>query len=349
MKRFFIFSGFILCLVSFRQDHQHELWPIPELKLFPSLPDNFKVPTKAQVKLGRFLFYDPILSADSTFSCSSCHQQEYAFADGEMRFSRGISGKLMSRNTPPLFNLIWYPSFFWDGRAESLAEQALHPVRHPDEMNLNWTLAEKKVLRSKRYQELFNEAYGDLPIDSNLICQALAAFQSVLFSQNSKYDKVLRGEAYFSALEYQGFQIANLQSKGDCQQCHSTDANALATNLSFSNNGLNAALHSAAYPDSGKGRSNGLDQSGWFKVPSLRNLLFTAPYMHDGRFKTLEELIDFYSESVQEPYNIDSKMQYAHRGGVHLSSQEKKALLAFLKTLTDSSFIRDTSFANPYN
>lgn len=336
-------------LLSFRQDSPlNETWPKPELKLFPNFPEDFELPTKAEVQLGRYLFYDPILSADSTFSCSSCHQQEYAFADGDMRFSRGIKGRLLQRNTPALFNLIWYPSFFWDGRAKSLEDQAFHPLRHPEEMNLSWSEAEKRISRSTFYPELFARAYGSQAIDSNLIVKSLAAFQSILFSQNSKYDKVLRGEAYFSALEYQGFQIANLQNKGDCQQCHSTDAHALGTNLIFSNNGLDAALKSTDYSDTGLGYSSGTDRNGWFKVPSLRNLVFTAPYMHDGRFETLEELIEFYSEGVQESYNIDSKMQHAHQGGARLNSQEKKALLAFLKTLTDSSFISDSRYSNPF-
>lgn len=336
-------------LFAFRQDGGNlATWPIPELKLFPPLPKGFKAPSKAEVYLGRRLFYDPILSADSSFSCNSCHKQEFAFSDGPKSFSTGIKGDKLRRNTPALFNLIWYPSFFWDGRANSLAEQALHPVRHPKEMNLSWLEAEERILASTNYVAQFKRVYGDVKIDSNLICRSLAAFQSILLSQNSKYDRVLRGEDYFSAEEYQGFQIANLQNKGDCMHCHPTDANALGTTGAFSNNGLNLALSSRDYADTGRAQISGRDQYGWFKIPSLRNLVFSAPYMHDGRFKTLEEVVDFYSDGVQNAYNIDSKMQYAHRGGVKLSPNEKKALVAFLKTLSDSSFTVDTNYRNPY-
>jgi len=342
--------GFTLfSIFAFRQDEgEPKKWKMPRLHLFPALPADYSVPSEAKVELGRYLFYDPILSADSTFSCSSCHQQEYAFSDGNMRYSLGILGTELDRNTPPLFNLAWYEAFFWDGRASSIAHQALSPVPNPIEMGLPWPDAVKRLQRSSFYTALFNKAYGRPLIDSSQITDALAAFQSIIFSQDSKYDRVLRYEDYFSPLEYEGFQIANLQDRGDCLQCHITDAHALGTRGGFSNNGLENASQAEEYSDPGLGQKPNGDFNGWFKIPSLRNLAFTAPYMHDGRFETLDEVLDFYSEGVLQPYNLDTKMQHAHQGGVQLSEHEKKALKAFLLTLTDSVLVRNPDYANPF-
>ncbi len=336
-------------VLAFRIDKsQGQRWRIPPLKFFPPLPKNFTAPTISEVELGRFLFYDPILSRDSSFSCASCHHLESAFADGDMRFSLGIQGEPLERNTPPLFNLIWYQSFFWDGRAETLQEQAFFPVRNHLEMALDWNEAESRINSSGFYAKLFEEAYPGKKIDSNLIAQALADFQSVLFSQDSKYDRVLRGEDYFTAKEYLGYTLVNLQDKGDCLQCHPTDAHALGTTGDFSNNGLENAQKAEDYFDPGQEFYRGIDRRGWFKIPSLRNLGFTAPYMHDGRFESLEEVLDFYSDGVQKAYNIDSKMQHAHKGGARLDSLEKDAILAFLNTLNDSVFISNPAFSNPF-
>lgn len=215
-------------------------------------------------------------------------------------------------------------------------------------MDFSWTKAAERIRSSALYQRLFSQAYPDQNIDSTTISKALAAFQSILFSQDSKYDRVLRGEDYFNSEEYLGYTLMNLQNKGDCLQCHPTDKNALGTTGDFANNGLDLALKASDYPDIGQGAGDGKDHSGWFKVPSLRNLGFTAPYMHDGRFNSLEEVIDFYSEGLQLSYNADSKLQYAHKGGVRLDSIEKRAIIAFLKTLNDSSFIQNEAFSNPF-
>ncbi|WP_421753786.1 cytochrome-c peroxidase [Croceimicrobium sp.] len=340
----------MLSLIAFKADRtKSESWPLPELYFFPPLPAEFKVPSKAQVELGRYLFYDPILSANSKVSCATCHKQEFAFADRGKRFSLGVAGQKLDRNSPGLFNLIWQQSFFWDGRASSLQEQAFFPVRHSLEMNLKWSEAENRIRQSALYPALFELAYPGKEIDSSLICQALADFQSILFSQDSKYDRVLRGEDHFTALEYQGYTLVNLQDKGDCMQCHITDAHALGTTGDFSNNGLDSAQGPMDYVDKGQIEFRGQDRNGWFKIPSLRNVALTAPYMHDGRFETLEEVIDFYSEGLAKPYNVDSKLQHAHKGGVHLTNQEKKAILAFLHTLSDSVFIQNPAYSNPFS
>lgn len=349
MRKFLIASLLVAVVFGFKVSIDgSEPWPKPELRFFPAFPKHFTMPTRAQVDLGRYLFYDPILSADSAFSCSSCHNPKQAFSDAGEAFSTGISGEMLTRNTPALFNLIWNESFFWDGRSASLSAQALHPVRDPNEMGLSWTQAEKRIRASAFYGPLFRKAYPDRSVDSLSITAALAAFQSILFSQDSKYDRVLRGEDYFSPQEYLGYTLVNLQNKGDCLQCHPTDPHALGTTGKFANNGLENAQSASDYPDSGRGLEGPRDRNGWFKVPSLRNLAFSAPYMHDGRFETLEEVLDFYSEGLQEPYNADSKLQHAHKGGARLTKAEKEAILAFLSTLNDSVFIDNPLYANPF-
>ncbi len=325
-------------------------YQFPELKFFPEMPVPDENPVTVEgVELGRYLFYDPILSRDYSFSCSSCHKQETAFCDSPKAFSEGIDGKSMARNTMPLFNLAWYPELFWDGRAVSIEDQVFHPVSANNEMDMDWIIAAKRIKESEFYQPKFKAAFGEMKIDSILISKAIAQFERTLISNNSKYDKVIRRETVLTQEEYEGFNLINDQSKGNCLHCHTTDSDALGTTAKFSNNGLDAAFDPNAYTDKGKGGITGqAEDYGRFKIPSLRNLAFTAPYMHDGRFETLEEVLDFYSEGVNVSFNIDSKMGSAHRGGVHLTKGEKQKIIAFLITMSDSSFIKNPDFGNPF-
>ena len=336
-------------VISFKVVKQPTPYKLPELKLFPTMLATDNPPTVEGAELGRFLFYDPILSKDKTFSCASCHRQEAAFSDSPNRFSKGIDGDLMTRNTMPLFNLAWYPALFWDGKASSIEEQVFHPVRAHDEMNLDWTTAIKRIKQSDFYRSKFQTAFGNLAIDSLLIAKAIGQFERTLISNNSKYDQVLRGEAYFTPDEYEGFVLMNDQTKGDCLHCHTTDADALGTTAKFSNNGLEAAFKPDDYLDKGKAKVTGQTKDiGQFRIPSLRNVFVTAPYMHDGRFQTLEKVVSFYSEGVNNSYNIDSKMEFAHQGGVKLTKDEKDKIIAFLKTLTDSTFLTNSNYGNPF-
>jgi len=249
----------------------------------------------------------------------------------------------------PLFNLAWYPAFFWDGRAATLEEQVFEPVSHPDEMNLAWREALVRLSTDTFYRKQFQAVFGPGQIDSTHVAKALGQFLRTLLSYQSKYDRVLAGEAYFTPQEFRGFVLANEMDKGDCLQCHTTDSDALGTNRNFSNNGLTLAVIPEDYPDAGRGGVTGIAADfGKFKTPSLRNLAFTAPYMHDGRFQTLEALLDFYSEGVQAGVNTDSRMSMAHQGGVRLTAEEKADLLAFLRTLSDSAFVRNPAFSNPF-
>ena len=337
-------------LLGFLYKSETTPYPFPELPLFPEMPVAKHNPVTIEgALLGRYLFYDPILSSDSTISCASCHKQQYAFSDAPNPFSTGRNGVLMRRNTMPLFNLAWYPAFFWDGRAADLEEQVFHPVRAYDEMNLDWEIASKRLKQNSFYTPLFKQAFGTTKIDSTHISNAIAQFMRTLLSYQSKYDRVLAGQEYLSPDEYAGFVLMNDQSKGDCLHCHSTDGSVLGTDLRFSNNGLDAISNPFSYSDPGRGAITGKTSDyGTFIIPSLRNVVLTGPYMHDGRFSTLEDVLDFYSEGIQMSVNIDSKMQYAHQGGVNLTHLEKQQIIAFLHTLTDSTFISNPEFSNPF-
>lgn len=343
------FVSLMIC-AGFGKRFVAEAYRFPKLTYFPAMPASGQNPVSIPgVDLGRHLFYDPILSADSSLSCASCHKQQYAFSDAPNTFSKGHREQLLERNTLPLFNLAWYPSLFWDGRAVSVEEQVFHPVRAHNEMNLNWTTAVARIGNSSFYKSKFKAAFGSAHVDSMKIAYAIAQFERTLLSYRSRYDIVLSGKDYLTKEEYEGFELANDMTKGDCLHCHSTDADPLGTTLGFSNNGLDANRELRDFKDKGRGGITGNTQDyGKFKIPSLRNVTLTAPYMHDGRFTTLEQVMDFYSEGVQPGLNVDSKMGMAHGHGVHLTAEEKRKIILFLNTLTDSSFITDPAFSNPF-
>ncbi|UTW61492.1 cytochrome-c peroxidase [bacterium SCSIO 12741] len=322
----------------------------PELEFFPEMPHSSINPvTEEGVELGRYLFYDPILSRDKTFSCGSCHRQEVAFSDAPNALSKGIDGELMKRNTPPLFNLAWHPGLFWDGRAESLESQVWEPVRSHAEMDLDWSTAAERIQASSFYRPLFVQAFGNRPIDSVTIALAIAQFERTLLSNNSKYDRVLRGEDHFTQDEIEGFLNVNDQSMGNCLHCHVTDRHALGTTAEFTNNGLIPGEVASDYTDPGRFTVTGdTTDLGKFKIPTLRNIMVTAPYMHDGRFKTMREVLDFYSEDVHSTSHTDPKMVDAHRGGRHFTEEEKDQIIAFLNTLTDEQLLTNPAFSDPF-
>lgn len=344
---------FIFCILSIVAfvDNRPTPYVFPDLPTFPEMPVSAQNPvTKEGVQLGRDLFYDPVLSRDSTMSCSSCHQQKYAFSDAPKAFSLGANGVVLKRNTMPLFNLAWYPSFFWDGRATSLEQQVLFPVKAHEEMDLDWSTAAKRIARNTFYRRQFRNLYGALPVDSTQITYAIAQFLRTLISYQSKYDRVYMRQATFTEEEYNGFELMNDMTRGDCLHCHTTDGDALGTTAKFSNNGLDNVLNAKDYLDAGLGKTTKkLTDNGKFKIPSLRNIALTAPYMHDGRFKTLEEVLDFYSEGVHFCANIDSKMEFARMGGAKLTIKEKKNIITFLHTFTDSVFISNSAYSNPFH
>ena len=299
--------------------------------------------TEEGVELGRYLFYDPILSKNQNVSCASCHKQEYAFSDPD-QFSLGTHGGLTGFHSMPLFNIGWMDQFFWDGRAPTREDQALKPVVNPVEMGMTWPEAIERLENHEFYPEMFKAAFGTAEIDSNMVADALVQFEMTIISSNSKFDRVRRGEAEFSPLEQRGEALFNSNTGADCWHCHMT-ANVQLSDNSFHNNGLDAEgeFDMGLYAVTG----NELDK-GKFKTPSLRNLAFTAPYMHDGRFETLDDVIEFYSTGVHSYPGVDPFMELAENGGVNLSQPDREALKAFLLALTDSSLLTNEKLSNPF-
>jgi len=324
-----------------------EFWnPTPyQLQIPEGFPDML-IPegnpmTLEGVSLGRKLFYDPILSADNTQSCASCHGQGFGFTDNGRQFSIGIDGIAGTRNAMPIINAGWMPTLFWDGRDPSLESQALEPVPNPIEMHQQWPDATAKLQAHPDYPDLFFNAFGTREIDSSYVVKAIAQFERTLISGNSKWDKYLRGEVELSQAESKGFEIF-FTEKGDCFHCHST---ILFTDNLFHNNGLDSEFADLGRFDV----TANTNDRGKFKTPTLRNIIYTGPYMHDGRFETLEEVIDFYSEGLQFSATIDPLMKNVNQGGIQLTDDEKQNLLAFIKTLTDTAFISNPEFSNPSN
>ena len=310
----------------------------------PVIPSN-NPQTVEGIALGRRLFFDPILSSDSSQSCSTCHMPFDAFSDNN-QFSTGVTGALGTRNSMPIFNLAWNwnEKFFWDGRAISLEDQALGPVVNPIEMNNTWPNAVASLQNHPTYPSLFQAAFGTSTIDSTLVAKALAQFERTLISGNAKFDKYLRGETALTASELNGFNLFMDENGGDCFHCHGSAANPLWTDNDFHNNGLDAA-----FTDNGLGDITGNpNDNGKFKTPSLRNLFFSAPYMHDGRFATIDEVINFYSEGLKNSPTIDPLMKSVAQGGVQLTPMEKADLKAFLMTLSEPEFVQNPDFQSPF-
>lgn len=309
--------------------------------LNPIIPIN-NPQTIEGIALGKKLFFDPILSKNNTQACADCHSPENAFTDSE-RFSDGIGGVFGNRNSMPLFNLAWNydEKFFWDGSSFSLEHQAFIPVSDPIEMANTWPQVEEKLQQHPDYPMLFEKAFGKLNIDSTLVTKAIAQFERTLISSNSKFDKYLLGETNLTPQELNGFNVFMDETKGDCFHCHGSDKNPLWTDNIFHNNGLDET-----FTDLGLGAVTGDPaDNGKFKSPSLRNLVFTAPYMHDGRFATLDDVINHYSEGLKNSSTIDPLMKKVAQGGVQLSAQDKADLKAFLLSLSDYEFINNPDFS----
>jgi cytochrome c peroxidase len=315
-------------LISFSKPQK---WPKPAY-------DFSKNPLTVEgFELGKKLFYDPILSRDSSISCASCHLQFTGFAHVDHAVSHGIAGRKGTRNAPSLVNLAWSNKFHWDGGVTNLELQALNPIQHPNEMDNSLKNVLSKLNNSVRYPDLFDEAFGERHITTTLFVKALAQFTVSLVSANSKYDRVKRKEkgVMFSEQEQSGYAVF----KQRCAACHREP---LFTNGQFASNGLpvDRLLH-----DLGRYTITQLAcDSFQFKVPTLRNIEFTPPYMHDGRFKKLKDVITYYSDGIdiQTPH-----LSHQLKKPIRLNDIQKKDLLAFLLTLTDRTFLYDKQFSFP--
>ncbi|MCC6726278.1 MAG: cytochrome C peroxidase [Saprospiraceae bacterium] len=336
--------------------------PTPHELVIPKGLPSMNIPadnplTEQGIELGRRLFYDPILSKDSTISCSSCHSLKFSFNDVKA-ISPGVGGLLGTRSSMSLINIGFQNNgLFWDGRSLTLEDQALHPVENPVEMAEIWDNVEVKLQRSADYKKRFREAFGisnSLEITKELAAKALAQFERTLISANSRYDKkrwqLDPNPFLLSDLEVDGQKIyyddllgTAGAPTGHCAHCH--DGSALYSSEVYRNNAITQVASLDDFPDKGRGEVTKLrSDNGMFKSSSLRNIALTAPYMHDGRFQTLEEVIEHYNSGGHYAENVVTGSITT----LNLTDYDKKALLAFLHTLTDTSYYNNPAFQNPF-
>lgn len=294
--------------------------------------------TEEGVDLGRFLFYDGILSADRSMSCAACHKQANAFSDPR-KFSIGVKGDIGIKHSMSIVNLGWSNFFFWDGRSKTLETQASDPITNPIEMANSWEVVLPRLQSHPQYPERFYKAFGTSTITKDMVLKALSQFERTIISFNSRFDRYFYGgdATALTAQEERGLEL--FFNGGSCNHCHS---DVLLTDNFYRNNGIDIL------PDSGMAKNTKLSQDvGKMKVPTLRNIALTAPYMHDGRFKTLEEVVDFYLDSVHmRSPNLDEHMAMLTNRPVFVKS-DRKALVAFLKTFTDSTLITNPKYKDP--
>jgi cytochrome c peroxidase len=329
----------------------------PSISNFRTLnQDPNNIMTEEGIQLGYRLFFDPILSKNFSQSCASCHQPEHGFSDPR-KLSIGVDGNEGTRQAMPIINLAWHTRFFWDGRDSLLREQALEPVPNPIEMHLEWTEAVIRLNNIEQYKVGFERAFGTRTITKELVVKALEQYEKALINYNSPFDKFQRGEVGLSESALRGREIFNTE-RGDCFHCHSTTPAETTVNPAriFANNGLDEIDNLLDFEDIGLGKTTGnISDNGKFKIPSLRNLSFTAPYMHDGRFATLDEVIENYNQGPKispslEPIMLadaNKRILLYGRFGLGLTVQEKEDLKAFLLSFTDSTVLTNPLFLPP--
>ena len=304
-----------------------EGWPVPTGDIFKDNP-----PTVEGFLLGKKLFYDPALSSDNATSCGSCHQNFAAFSTFDHDFSHGVSDTLTSRNAPALFNLAWMNNFHWDGGVKNLEMQPINPITAKNEMGETLENVLTKIAADPSYKAFYQKAYGDTKVSSSRTLKALAQFVGQLVSSNSKYDRVKAGKDTLTRFEANGYEMF-LQH---CNTCHQEP---LFTTNQFANNGI------AMNRQGDRGRmdvtQNAAD-SLLFKIPSLRNIQLTFPYMHDGRFYGVDEAINHYISLDTSRKDIDPILK---KKKIKMTPLQKNQLIYFLYTLTDTVFTKDKRFA----
>jgi cytochrome c peroxidase len=317
------------------------------LSLTVDIPSNFPAmaydisenpPTEKGFELGKKLFYDGRLASDNLVSCGFCHLQEYAFTHHGHTVSHGVNNLVGTRNAPPIQNLAYQTTFMWDGATSHLDLQPIIPLTSPIEMNGNLNAILDMMRNDVVYKKLFSQAFTDGAITTENMLKALSQFMVMMTSSNSKFDKYRRNESLgtLTANELAGYATFNAK----CASCHATD---LMTDDSFRNNGL--AINPRVN-DVGRYKvTENVADYYKFRVPSLRNVEKTAPYMHDGRFGNLESVLDHYSAGVSDSPTLDPLLKSDSSLGIPLTSLEKEQLIAFLKTLTDNQYLADTRFS----
>lgn len=308
----------------------------------PAIPNGWPIPSQPLPKqpslilLGRTLFYDPILSADSSISCASCHSPYNAFAHTDHALSHGIHDSIGKRNAPALFNLAWRTTFRHDGQFTKPEDQVLLPIEHPGEMAENFPNILRKQRQSNYYPDLFKQAYGDTIISRERNTEALKAFLLCLVTANAKYDSVQNGTAAYTQQEEKGYQLY----RKNCSSCH---AEPLFTRNTFEDIGLTEDPY---LRDKGREKITGDPRDRFhFQVPSLRNLSYTYPYMHDGRFKHLRQVLDHYTSHIEKRESLSPILQ----APILLSTDEKVELTSFLLCLNDKNFIFHPAYGYPKN
>lgn len=352
------FLGLSVMLTVLHSCKKHD----PYLSDFSPTPYKLKIPegfpqmivpddnpmTEEGVALGRKLFYDEILSLDYSVSCGSCHAPDAAFSD-HRTVSLGVNGTAGTRQAMALVNLGWSHGFFWDGRSATLELQILEPVPNPVEMHLQWTEAVTRLQNHASYPYLFKKAFNTYEINRELVAKAIAQFLRTMISGNSKFDKVLRNEENFTTDEAYGYELFGRdknESAGitgaDCFHCHAAPI-FFQLNTDYLNNGMDET-----FTDLGRGGfTMNPGDNGKFKVPTLRNIELSAPYMHDGRFTTLEQVVEHYSTGLVSSPTISPLMKEVDNGGLLLPPYEKKCMVDFMKTLTDWEFVNNPDFKDP--
>lgn len=316
----------------------------------PNLPNDNTL-TEQGVELGRMLFYEKILSKDGTQSCASCHRQEHGFSD-TTRFSIGVEGLPGKRQAMSVFNMAWNSNeFFWDGRAHLLRDQAILPIQDELEMNESLENVLSKLNDSKMYRDQFTRVYGDDDITIDKMALAMEQFMLSIVSYDSKFDQWNAGTTELTESEERGRLLFETEynpffpefSGADCAHCH---GGSNFENDLYMNNGLDSDID---FVDIGREAvTNDPQDRAKFKVPSLRNIALTAPYMHDGRFNTLEEVVDHYNEGIHPSTTVDLAILATNDTGLLLTDEDKVDLVNFLHTLTDQTFVNDARYTDPF-
>ncbi|WP_019039405.1 cytochrome-c peroxidase [Psychroflexus tropicus] len=345
MKKFSIFIICLtLCLACNSEDNAYvEIsenkkldFPQPDFFPLPAYDLEENPPTEKGFELGKKLFYDGRLSSTGVISCGFCHIQEFSFTHHTHEVSHGVNGALGTRNAQPLINLAYFNEFSWDGAAPHLDSFSIIPITTDVEMNETVTNVLSKLKQDDEYLSLFAQAFENGEVDTQNMFRALSQFMVMMVSAETKYDKVLEGNAVFTEAQAAGKALFDAK----CSSCHK---GILLTDQSYRNNGLPV---DPQYNDVGRKRVTGLEEDLYrFKVPSLRNIAVSLPYMHDGRFQTLKEVLDFYDSGVTASSTLDPLLQQEEELGIQLTETEKEQLIAFLRTLTDDNFLLDPQFS----